>query len=118
MTRRTVCVDIWESIGPGRGLFEEQFGGFVDPSSLMINKLACQWVTHYWNFPSEQDPMSADRLVFAFLSRNHKAGATGQPTTFYTVNVDDGLHELRLRLMGSAYDEASIVIPAKAGTQG
>ena len=118
VTRRPVCVDIWELIGPGRGMFEEQFGGFVDPSSLMINKLACQWVTPYWNFPSEQDPMSADRLVFAFLSRNHKAGATGQPTTFYTVNEDDGQHELRLRLMGPAYDEAALVIPAKAGTQG
>ena len=57
--------------------------------------------------------MSADRLVFAFH---------GRPTTFYTVNEDDGQHDLRLRLMGPAYDAAgntgSIVIPAKAWTQG
>lgn len=105
-TRRPVCVDIWESVGPGQGLFNELFGGFVDPSCLMINKVACPSAPHYWNFPLKADPMSADRSVFAFLSRNHKARSTGQPTTFYALNPKDGLHPMRLELMGAAYDEA------------
>ena len=105
-TRRPVCVDIWESVGPGQGVFQQSFGGFVDPSSLMINKLACPLAPHLWNFPLKSDPMSADRSVFAFLSRNHRAATTGQPTTFYTMNAKDGRHPARLKLVGPAYDEA------------
>jgi hypothetical protein len=105
-TRRPVCVDIWESVGPGQGIFNEHFGGFVDPSCLMINKVACPLAPHHWNFPLALDPMSADRNVFAFLSRKHKPRGTGRPTVFYTLNVNDGLHKTRLRLMGAAYDEA------------
>jgi hypothetical protein len=110
-TRRPVCVDIWESVGPGQGVFQQSFGGFVDPSSLMINKLNCPMVPHLWNFPLKSDPMSADRSVFAFLSRNHKAGATGQPTTFYTMNANDGRHPVRLKLVGPAYEEAGKMSP-------
>jgi hypothetical protein len=105
-TRRPVCVDIWESVGPGQGIFKKNFGGFVDPSCLMINKVACPRAPHHWNFPLAQDPMSADRSVFAFLQQNHKPRGTGRPTVFYTLNANDGLHPTRLRLMGAAYDEA------------
>jgi hypothetical protein len=105
-TRRPVCVDGWESVGPNLGIFKEQFGGFVDPSCLMINKVACPVAPHVWNFPLQADPMSADRNVFAFLKRNHRFAATGRATAFYTLNPQDGLHAMRLRLMGSAYDEA------------
>ncbi len=105
-TRRKVCIDVWESVGPGQGLFNRRFGGFVDPSCLMINKLACPLALQYWNFPLKIDPMSADRCVFAFLSRRHKARSTGQPTAFYTLNPNDVQHSTRLRLMGAAYDEA------------
>lgn len=106
-TRRPVCVDIWESVGPGHGLFNKSFGGFVDPSCLMINKVSCPLAPHHWNFPLKQDAMSADRNVFAFLSRSHRSRGTGRPSAFYALNVKDGLHAMRLRLMGSAYDDAA-----------
>ena len=105
-TRRPVCVDIWELVGPGQGLFKENFGGFVDPSCLMINKVACPLAAHHWNFPLARDPMSADRSVFSFLNKTHKPRGTGRPTAFYTLNANDGRHPARLRLMGAAYDEA------------
>ena len=105
-SRRPVCIDIWESVGPGQGVFNEKFGGFVDPSCLMIDKVACPSAPHYWNFPLRDDPMSADRNVFAFLSSQHKPRGTGQPTVFYTLNASDGLHPFRLKLMGPAYEEA------------
>ncbi len=105
-TRRPICVDTWESVGPDQGSFKESFGGFVDPSCLMINKVACPQAPQHWNFPLEHDPMSADRSMFAFLSRNHKACGTGCPSVFYTMNANDELHPQRLRLMGAAYDEA------------
>lgn len=113
-TRRPICVDIWESVGPGQGLFNESFGGFVDPNCLMINKVACPQAPQLWNFPLERDPMSADRNVFAFLKMRHKPRGTGQPTVFYTLNSNDGLHKVRLRLMGAAYDEAGKSLPTEA----
>jgi hypothetical protein len=109
VTRRPVCVDTWESVGPGQGIFNKNFGGFVDPSCLMINKVACPFAAHHWNFPLKADPMSADRSVFAFLSRHHKPKGTGRPTVFYALNLNDGLHPVRLKLMGPAYDQAAIV---------
>ena len=63
-TRRPAAVDIWESVGPGQGIFNQAFGGFVDPSCLMINKVACPRAPVFWNFPLANDPMSADRSVF------------------------------------------------------
>jgi hypothetical protein len=75
----------------------------------MINKVACPFAAHHWNFPLKADPMSADRSVFAFLSRHHKPKGTGRPTVFYALNLNDGLHPVRLKLMGPAYDQAAIV---------
>jgi hypothetical protein len=100
VSRRPICVDIWESVGPGQGLFNGNFGGFVDPSSLIINKLACAPAPQYWNFTLERDPMSADRQVFAYLSRHHKARGTGEATSFYTLNPNDMLHPFRVQFMG------------------
>ena len=40
-SRRSICVDQRETVGPGRGIFQERFGGFVDPSCLMLNKVTC-----------------------------------------------------------------------------
>ena len=105
-SRRPVCIDTWESVGPNRGMFNERFGGFVDPSCLMINKLACPSAPQHWNFPLKADPMSADRNVFGFLSRNHKSRGTGQATAYYTLNPNDGLHPMRVRLIGPAYQQS------------
>lgn len=103
VSERAVCVDVWESVGPGQGVFNQLFGGFVDPSSLMINKLACAAALQYWNVPLEGDAMSADRSVFAYLSRHHKSAGTGKATTYYTLNPNDIRHAARLQLMGPVY---------------
>ena len=105
-TRRAACIDIWELVGPGQGLFNQRFGGFVDPSCLMINKVACPLAAHHWNFPLPVDPMSADRSVFAFLSKTHRPRGTGRASVFYTMQPTDGLHPMRIKLMGDAYDKA------------
>nr|WP_294560190.1 glycosyltransferase family 2 protein [uncultured Rhodopila sp.] len=103
--RRPVCVDVWESVGPGQGMFQANFGGFVDPSCLMLNKVACPTAALRWNFPLRNDPMSADRSVFDLLSRHHRVRGTGQASVYYTLNPRDGLHPLRLQRMGAAYDQ-------------
>ena len=111
VSRRPVCIDIWESVGPGQGVFNETFGGFVDPSCLMIDKVACAFAPHFWNFPFSKDPMSADRRVFDYLRQRHKVRGTGRASVFYKLNEGDPVHPSRLALMGEAYDAAATIPP-------
>jgi hypothetical protein len=108
VSHRPICVDVWESVGPGRGLFKEAYGGFVDPNCLMLNKLTCEGVLPWWNRPLRTDAsgMSADRSVFAALCKSFKGLGTNQPTTFYQMNPADPVHDARLQLIGDAYHRA------------
>ncbi len=108
LSRRPICVDQWESVGSGQGVFQERFGGYVDPNCLMLNKLACEAVLPLWNQPLPGDPkgMSEDRNIFAALSRYYRGAGTSQPTAFYNLNPGDVMHQTRLQLMGTTYDQA------------
>jgi len=108
-SRRSICVDRWESVGPGQGVFRERMGGFVDPNCLMIDKFACAAVVPFWNVPLAGDAkaMSADRNVFAMLSQHFRPAAVDQPTVYYQLDPEDGMHPMRLQLIGPAYDAAS-----------
>ena len=103
---RPVCVDAWESVGPGRGVYDEVLGGYVDPNCLMFNKVACPFAPQYWNFPMQDHPLTADRHVFAFLLRHHAWRGTGCATAFYTLQPNDKVHARRLGWLGSAYEAA------------
>ena len=92
-----ICVDEWESVGPDAGVFKERFGGFVDPSSLLIDKLACHEVLPAWCLTPFADGRGSDRLVFDRLRRDHKGQATGRATSFYTINPADIVHLSRLQ---------------------
>jgi tetratricopeptide (TPR) repeat protein len=105
---RPVCIDQWESVGPDAGMYRERFGGFVDPNCLMIKRQACAEVIPWWTTPLSGDPsgMSADRHVFDFLNRTRRGAGTGEATAYYVMNSTDGLHPLRISLIGEAYDAA------------
>jgi hypothetical protein len=107
-TRKPICVDEWESVGPGAGYFQERFGGFVDPNCLMLNKIACPQAAQHWSLPMYNNPLLGDRSVFAHLSRNHRAAATARASVFYTMNPKDGLHPLRVARMAEAYEAAGV----------
>ena len=110
LSRRPICVDEWESVGPGKGDYVERFGGFVDPSCLMIDKRACADAVPSWNYPLPSDPrgMSGDRRVFAALRRHQRFACTGKATAFYQLDPDDVQHAPRLRHMGDLYEQAGI----------
>jgi glycosyltransferase involved in cell wall biosynthesis len=111
LSRRPVCIDEWESVGPGKGIFAEKYGGFVDPSCLMLSKPKCDIVFSQWNKPLPTDPtgMTADRVVFDALHRFFRGADTGLATAFYTLDPNDDGHSVRLRLIGSAYERAAAV---------
>lgn len=92
-----ICVDEWESVGLDAGVFRETFGGFVDPSSLMIDKLRCREAVPAWANTAFSDGRGSDRLVFDVLAKSYRPQGTGLATSYYTINPDDILHVARLR---------------------
>jgi len=107
-TRQPVCQDIWESLGPGQGIYTQKFGGWVDPNCLMFDKIACEGAVRWWCIPlfGDEKGMSADRRVYDFLQRHGEPGRTNVPTVYYTLQPDDSMHPTRLGLMGDAYAQA------------
>ncbi len=106
-TRRAVCLDEWESVGPDAGVYRERFGGFVDPNCLMIDKARCLEALPLWSTPLAGDwtGLTADRAVFDLL-RRWPGRASGAATVLYTMNAQDALHPARLQVMGQRYADA------------
>jgi hypothetical protein len=101
-TGEPICVDQWESVGPDAGIFQERFGGFVDPSSLMIDKLACHDVAPLWSLASFDNGSGEDRLVFQMLKQHYRGRASGRATSYYTVTPDDPMHAARMQMLRAA----------------
>jgi hypothetical protein len=108
-SRQPVCIDDWESVGPGRGDFVQKFGGWVDPNCLMIDKLACEPVLRWWSIPLPGDPvaMSADRHIYHWLQKKSAPGETNQASVYYAMQPEDDIHSYRLQHMGSRYAAVS-----------
>ena len=107
-TGETIAPDDWESVGPGAGVFAERFGGFVDPSSLMIDKLACHEAVGSWSLAAFADGSGEDRLVLERLARL-RWRATGGATSFYAMHAHDRNHHARLQRLR----ERGLVTPAE-----
>jgi hypothetical protein len=81
-----ICRDEWDSVGPGRGINQERFGGFVSPSNLMLDKEACHFVLPYWSLAPD------DRQVFEVLRKQHAWAASGHYTCYYEMRPDVQTH--------------------------
>jgi hypothetical protein len=103
-----ICVDQWESVGPGAGLYAARWGGFVDPNCLMLKRDKCMGALQAWTTPltGDHSGMSADRSVFLHLSRNHKSAGSGNASVYYRIDPEDVLQSTRLQHMGPAYAAA------------
>ncbi len=110
-TLQPICVDEWESVGPGRGVFNDQYQGWVDPNCLMLNRVTCQRILHLWCEPLPDDPhrTTGDRTIYQALANAFTGAGIGQPTVFYTLNASDGRHAMRVRALGIAYERAGTV---------
>jgi hypothetical protein len=109
-TSRPLAVDVWESVGPGQGVYTTKFGGYADPNTLLIDKVACERALGLWTRPLPKDKtfLSADRSVFAYLSTQHKGRGTGKTTCFYSMNPKDMMHPKRMaRIKGPPVTDAS-----------
>lgn len=88
-THEPLCIDEWESVGPGRGIYADTFGGFVDTNTLMINKIACHWMLPAWCLPLTNVGRGEDRTVFDRLRRHHSVAWTGEATSYYVFRHAD-----------------------------
>jgi hypothetical protein len=82
---RDLCVDMWDSTGPGRGIRKQQLGGFVDVNCLMLDKMRCPEVLPLWTAPLHEWRATADRRVFLQLRERHSVAWTGLPTVRYSI---------------------------------
>ena len=103
-----ICIDAWESVGLEAGHYAERYGGFVDPSSLMIDKLACHQILPYWSLTPFADGRGSDRLIFEHLKDRSQRG-TGRASSFYTINTADPLHLVRLQM----FRKSGIMLPSE-----
>jgi len=107
-TRRPICIDRWESVGPDRGVFSQGFGGWVDPNCLMFDKLACEPVIGLWTMPTPRGAPTvvADRQVFGALRQNRRWRATNQASVYYQLHPTDINHARRVQAIGDDYAKA------------
>ena len=108
-----LCIDDWESVGPGAGVYLEQFGGFADPSTLMIDKLACHDVAPLWAIGPFQDGGGEDRVVFENLRTRYRGAATERATCYYQMHERDAMHLQRVQKMR----ERGITLPDTQGVE-
>jgi hypothetical protein len=113
-TGEPICIDDWESVGPDAGLFKDKFGGFVDPSSLMIDKLACHDLPPVWSLAAFEDGSGEDRLVFKTLKDRYRGKPSGRATSFYEIRPDDPMHPARLHMIRAA----GIALPSERARAG
>ncbi|PKU23741.1 tetratricopeptide repeat protein [Telmatospirillum siberiense] len=107
-----ICRDEWDSVG-GRPGINDRYGGFVQPSGLMMDREACHFVMPFWSLAAFPDGSGEDRLIFNELNRNLAGGATNQHSCFCTLS-DHALHgehhqrEFARRGLGWVTDAAQI----------
>lgn len=86
-----LTVDKWHSVGPGKGYMNATIGGFVDPNTLMIDKIACADQLHLWSvaYKENADFSGADRKIFEGLSQNKTYRGTNQATVYYKIRKNN-----------------------------
>ncbi|OIQ85588.1 hypothetical protein GALL_325620 [mine drainage metagenome] len=87
-----ICRDEWDSVGPGRGINLEKFGGFVSPSNLLISKNCGHFIFPHWSLAGFANGSGEDRLIFAELLKVPSWASTGRHTCFYEISREHLSH--------------------------
>jgi len=93
-SEKPLCVDLWESVGVGRGIYAHlyKYNGHVDTNCYMIDKRKCHWMLPAWSVPHPHSRLTQrrgaggeDRTLFHRLQRLPGA-CTGEATAYYVTN--------------------------------
>jgi hypothetical protein len=88
-TQQPLCIDRWESVGPGRGYYRRRFNGFVDTNCLLLDKDRCHWMLPAWCIPLTDRGEGEDRIVFEKLQSGHSYRCTEKATAYYVFRAAD-----------------------------
>jgi hypothetical protein len=92
-TSRDLAVDRWDSVGANKGRLAA-IGGLVDPSCLLIDKVAVARVLGRWSETADGSLAdTADRHFFAAI-RNADHGAVEEATVRYSIRRTNVLHKI------------------------
>jgi len=83
-----ICRDEWDAVGPGRGINQERFGGFVNPSSLMLDKLECHFTLPCWSLGPFDGGTGEDRVVFDQLLKRPRWAASGRYSSYFDLRQE------------------------------
>ena len=114
-TRKPICEDCWESIGPKPHGTLVDPEGWVDPNCLAIDKLACEAVLRWWSIPkiNTDRAMDADRNVFHILSTEFRGRGTNEVSIYYAIDESDlHRHPFRMQMIGAERYEAAGAVSA------
>ena len=92
-THWPICPDEWDSVGPGKGINAQRFGGFVQPSGLMMDAQACHLLMPLWSMAAFPDGSGEDRLIFDQLNKTLPGSGTGAHTAFCTLSPETMTHD-------------------------
>ncbi len=107
-----LCVDTWESVGPGRGVYAGMHGGFVDANCYLMDAHACYDAFPEWAMTRHPDGTGGDRQVFEKL-RNRSWGTSGIASVNYSVRLDEQPPVQLLMMQRAGVDLARYVAPER-----
>jgi len=84
-TGATICPDTWESLGPGRGIYAEAQGGFVDTNCYLLDAQACYDVFPEWAM-TRVGGTGGDRQVLKLLA-GRPWGTNGRHSVYYRAKL-------------------------------
>ena len=107
-----LCPDTWESMGPGRGVYAQAQGGFVDTNCYCIDTQQCADVFPEWAMTRFAGGTGGDRQILQRL-RNRPWGTNGAHTVYYRQRLA-GLHPYLLWRFHRAGVDLARYLPAEA----
>ncbi|MCG8493356.1 MAG: glycosyltransferase family 2 protein [Sneathiellales bacterium] len=84
-TNRKIIIDKWHSVGPDKGIMKGTTGGFADPNTLLIDKIACLDLLYLWSqeIEGKRQLAGADRRFFSALSKFKSFASSNRATVYY-----------------------------------
>ena len=107
-----LCLDTWESVGPGRGVYAKVQGGFVDTNCFIIDTLKCHDVFPEWAMTRFAGGTGGDRQVLQRLL-DRPWGSSGAYTVNYRRTLA-GLHPYILWQFQRAGVDLARYLPSKS----
>jgi hypothetical protein len=111
-TGEYLCPDTWASLGPGRGVYAQAQGGFVDTNCFLIDKIACNDVFPEWAMPRFKDGTGGDRQILQRLAKR-PYGSNEAHTVYYRVQLAGQHPYLLWKFRCAGVDLARFVPPGQ-----